>query len=303
MIIQAEKNFLSQKTAQDLRRYFLNVFENPRRSHPKRFMWDHWFIENQYKMHRTPAQDFFSQPLYKKLCNELVKYGQDILGCHTISKPWLSYYTEGDSQSLHTDSPHGPWAYVYSLTDWIHREFKGGETQILKPEVLNYWPNYSRRRGREMHDLFLNIEPHFNQLLIFDPRLPHGVRRISGVEDPCKSRLVVHGWYVHPEPYVVGSLGRANLEELMSKINLELAPVLQKILKGQDARGTIVFRVKILSSGRVSHVKTLTNTLIDSEGSHAVGILMAKYLSQKLKNIMLLKSRGTTELTLPLIFD
>ena len=37
--------------------------------------------------------------------------------------------------------PHGPWAFVYSLTP-NKKEFRGGETLILKPNTLNYWSNF-----------------------------------------------------------------------------------------------------------------------------------------------------------------
>lgn len=42
-------------------------------------------------------------------------------------------------QELHADNPHGPWAFVLSLTQWEGRPFSGGETLILQPHVLDYW--------------------------------------------------------------------------------------------------------------------------------------------------------------------
>jgi hypothetical protein len=30
-------------------------------------------------------------------------------------------------------------AFTLSLTDWANRKFKGGETMMLQPHVLNYW--------------------------------------------------------------------------------------------------------------------------------------------------------------------
>ena len=44
---------------------------------------------------------------------------------------------------MHTDNPHGPFAFVLSLTEWEGRSFSGGETAILQPWVLDYWANYS----------------------------------------------------------------------------------------------------------------------------------------------------------------
>jgi hypothetical protein len=34
---------------------------------------------------------------------------------------------------------HGPFAYVFSLTNWEARKFTGGETFIMNAPVLDYW--------------------------------------------------------------------------------------------------------------------------------------------------------------------
>jgi hypothetical protein len=34
---------------------------------------------------------------------------------------------------------HGPFAYVFSLTNWDARKFTGGETFIMNAPVLDYW--------------------------------------------------------------------------------------------------------------------------------------------------------------------
>lgn len=49
------------------------------------------------------------------------------------------------------------------------------------------------RKGMEMPQLVTLVEPLFNQLTVFDPRFPHGVRPVHGTRDPMKSRLVLHG--------------------------------------------------------------------------------------------------------------
>ena len=41
-----------------------------------------------------------------------------------------------------TTLPRGPWAFVLSLTRWEARKFTGGETFIVKPEVLDYWRSF-----------------------------------------------------------------------------------------------------------------------------------------------------------------
>ena len=51
------------------------------------------------------------------------------------------------------------------------------------------------------------VEPAFNRLVLFDPRLPHGVREVQGTRDPRKGRLVVTGWFTEPTPFFTGALG------------------------------------------------------------------------------------------------
>ncbi len=55
-------------------------------------------------------------------------------------------------QELHTDAPHGPWAFVLSLTP-EPRAFAGGETLLMRPRVLNYWPGFDPSAGLEMGSL------------------------------------------------------------------------------------------------------------------------------------------------------
>ena len=77
--------------------------------------------------------------------------------------------------------PQGPFAYVLSLTPWEERTWRGGETTLLRPDVLDYWRGFDSSRGLEVGDLLMEVEPEFNRLLCFDARVPHGVRRVDGV--------------------------------------------------------------------------------------------------------------------------
>ena len=76
---------------------------------------------------------------FDALTDALTQYGQETLGCRTISPPWLSFYIDGCEQQVHADVPQGPLAYVLSLTRWDERSFTGGETTIMQPHVLDYW--------------------------------------------------------------------------------------------------------------------------------------------------------------------
>ena len=47
----------------------------------------------------------------------------------------------------------------------------------MQPHVLDYWRAFDSRTGTELPQLTTMVEPHFNQLTLFDGRIPHGVRQ------------------------------------------------------------------------------------------------------------------------------
>lgn len=57
------------------------------------------------------------------------------------------------AQELHADSPHGPWAFVLSLTQWEGRSFSGGETMIFQPHMLDFWSSFDPAKGFELKDM------------------------------------------------------------------------------------------------------------------------------------------------------
>ena len=129
-MIQKIKNFSS--IAPTLRKYFEAVYADPRRSPSTRFCWDPWYVEGQYSHLRTPAWTFFPKKEYLKLHTQIVEWGRKNLGCWDISPPWLSLYLDGHFQNAHADRPHGPLAFVLSLS--FAKNFQGGSTFVLKKE-------------------------------------------------------------------------------------------------------------------------------------------------------------------------
>lgn len=61
----------------------------------------------------------------------------------------------------------------------------GGETQIMQPHLLgNFWQSFQPSKGLELTDIMQLVPSPFGQLTLFDPRMPHGVRPVSGTRDP-----------------------------------------------------------------------------------------------------------------------
>ncbi len=303
--ILIEPHFFSD--AKKLRQHFDSRFQNPRDTKSERFVWDYWHIEDQYTLIRTPARYFFPKPLFQKLESALLDYGANVLGCHGISDPWISYYIDGCGQNLHADNPHGPWAFVFSLTNWDRRQFTGGETQVARPQLLDYWTRFSSEVGTEYRDLIEEIPAKFNQLLVFDPRIPHGVKRVAGVRDPREARIAIHGWFTEPRPFVKGALSKNT--SLLKKTEKELNDALEWIGEPLSElgrlHGTVSVRYQISPSGSVVKSTLLTNTLLDLEYAGVRSPRVRDALSlvmSGMKTIRFPKARGASEIIVPFLF-
>ena len=289
--------------ALSLRSHFDTRFEDPRQTNSNRFVWDYWYVPDQYCLHRTPAYHFFPRAQYASFHKALVQWGRENLGCYDVSPPWLSYYIDGSEQHLHSDVPHGPWAFVFSLTSWNTRQFEGGETLLLKPETLSYWEHVSEQSNRERSSFVERVPANFNRLTVFDPRFPHGVTRVSGVRDPRHGRIVIHGWFTKPEAYVVGELSR---KQATPGLNEGIARLQDLIPTQQHWQGTCILRMKVSPSGKVTALSAPTNSVIIDRCAILNSKLArqsAQALQSAFKGIQFPKSKAATLVTLPLLFE
>ena len=301
--ILVEQNFSS--SAKELRRVFDSRFADPRNTQAERFVWDYWHVPDQYTAIRTPAYNYFDQKLYLKFHKELVLWGRRTLGCWDISPPWMSCYVEGCKQELHSDVPHGPWAFVFSLTPPKNNRsapsFSGGETLILKPEVLNYWQNFSLAKDREQMSFVDKIQSIFNQLTVFDPRYPHGVTEVRGTHDPSKGRLVIHGWFTEPKTYLEGPL-KTKYRGVEKALNQGFEQVVDLMNANPHLQGTMSLQLKVTESGKVQTSRFATCNLLDERGLRplpVVGQLTSIY--KKLQFPTVKAGSGATLVTIPLI--
>ncbi|MBX2987817.1 MAG: hypothetical protein KF802_07955 [Bdellovibrionaceae bacterium] len=284
--------------AAEMREVFESRFRDPRAGASDRFVWDFWFVPDQYRLVRTPAYHYFPARMYQAFHSSLVQWGRENLGCHDISPPWLSYYVDGCRQELHADVPHGPWAFVYSLTP-KKIKFHGGETLILKPEVLNYWPGFSDAGDREHSSFVDRVKSPFNRLTVFDPRFPHGVTEVRGVEDPLEARLVVHGWFVEPRPYVVGPLSTRQVGQAME----EALGALGLLLPEWGAmHGTVSFRLEISPGGEVREFRWLTDTLMGLEDSARQRRQALAGMKKLFQSVKFPRAKSASRVTVPLLF-
>lgn len=286
--------------ARQLRKEFETILKDPHS--PDRFQWDWWHLPGRYTHLRTPADRFFSENSTERLVEGLRSYGREHLGCQDISPLWLSCYVEGCEQRLHADRPHGPWAFVLSLSP-SNRKFQGGETMMVRPEILSLW-NQGIPKGHafEEAEIVERIPSVHGRLLVFDPRRPHGVSRLSGTLDPLEGRLVVHGWFTQPQPFVTGGLSPAEAEKSLQAFDDVLA---RTFSTGFESTGTAAFRIAIAPDGHVNKITKLESSLIASlpeterrESRALISTVRKHFLNWKFP-----KSKRASTLTLPLSFE
>jgi hypothetical protein len=285
--------------AEALRGTFDERFAEPRSTRADRFVWDWWHVPGQYTALRTPAWTYFPRRVYESFHRRLVAWGRETLGCHDISPPWLSLYVDGCRQELHGDLPHGPFAFVYSLTRWRGRVFSGGETLMVRDEVLNFWQDFRSVRGVEEPDLLRAIEPRFDRLTVFDPRIPHGVRQVTGTRDPREGRLVIHGWFVQPRPFVRGPV---RVQALSARID-ELGAQLGNLLGELPIAGVLALAFTIDRRGSVRDLRVLSDTTRvpkaqDRDRGRVIRAMRAAIAAWKLG-----PQRAPSQVTLPIVFE
>jgi hypothetical protein len=285
--------------ARALRETFDERFAEPRSTRADRFVWDWWHVPGQYTALRTPAWTYFPRRIYESFHRRLVAWGRETLGCHDISPPWLSLYIDGCRQELHGDLPHGPFAFVYSLTNWTKRSFAGGETVLLRDEVLDFWQDFRSVRAVEEHELMRAIEPRFDRLTVFDPRIPHGVRTVTGTRDPREGRLVIHGWFVQPRPFIRGPLRVRALGTSIAALGEQLGSWLGEL----PIAGVVSLAFTVDRRGSVRDLRLLSDTTRVPATHERERARVVRKLKQHVATWRFGQQRAPSQVTLPIVFE
>jgi len=289
--------------ADKLRNFFESQFADSSSLGSKRFVWDYWHVENQYNLIRTPAYHYFPDSMYMDWHKKIVYWGRKNLGCWDIVPPWLSYYVHGCFQNIHADVPHGPWAFVFSLTKHFKKKFDGGETFLLKYSTLNYWHELQNQKNHEEKELLTKISPNWNQLLVFDPRIPHGVTPVHGTQNPFYGRLVLHSWFTQPKTYIEGYLPAKKTEDRLNDCILKIEKLCSQSIEMQGSSSLLL---KVSPDGHVTSAKFLSCQFQPKEQSNTAFKSVRQFQNNVLKTYLetkFSKSKGSSEITIPLILS
>ncbi len=172
---------------------------DPRRDpfDPARFRWEPWF-EGGFSQLRAPARAVFGEATLAAFEARLLAHASRFAGeAASLGGPlWVSILVDGHHQSHHRDSPNGALALSYGVLPTGPLRFRGGETELARPELLDYWRSGAAAAERAGEPLFDVVAPKRDRLVLFDSRIPHAVRRVEGTTDPRAGRAALQGWIV-----------------------------------------------------------------------------------------------------------
>ena len=131
---------------------------------------------------------------------------------------------------------------------------------LVRDEMLDFWDQFTSVRSIEQGEILRFIEPRFNRLIVFDPRIPHGVREVRGTTEPRAGRLVMHGWFVSPRPFIDGPLQNARGAVAVAAHIDALSPVVAQTLGSLPLAGLISYQLSVAPSGEIARVTVLSET-------------------------------------------
>lgn len=176
--------FLPAQLAETMRNDIVSFFDSPYEQNETHQVWNYWHVPGMYTYFRTDAHKVINSHALATLNHRL-----SLLGLGDPTTPFLSMYLPGCRQGIHNDTENGKHAFVYSLTS-DDRQTWGGCTLVFKPDAMTL----GVRAGAGV-DFYDEIEPKFNQLVVFDDRIPHAVSILEGSHNPIDARFVLHGHF------------------------------------------------------------------------------------------------------------
>jgi hypothetical protein len=245
--------------AEALRAAFEEHFARPEQHRSEtHHVWNYWYVPEQYTYLRTTPERLFPAELIRRFSSHLERFARETYGFTKVYHPYVSLYVAGCRQGLHNDAKNGRLGYVYSITRWDERNFQGGETVIMSErEYFNSERMLEAQAGTSLHALVPGV---FNQMLVFDDRLPHAVQRIEGTMEPTRGRVVLHGHFVEGPPHVEGHLAPAQVDQTLQQIRDDLAAVIGEA--GRGLAGAVNLRLNIGPDGAVQSVTKLFDRLM-----------------------------------------
>jgi hypothetical protein len=126
------------------------------------------------------------------------------------------------------------------------------------------------------------------------------VSEVEGVIDPMDARLVIHGWFVQPRPYVIGGLSVTQVEKVLSR---QLSESENYFKEMGLVHGTVSLRLFVNASGKITSSKVLTNNVQGLQDPFGQKEFFNSWLKIFVKDLAFPKAKKPSAITLPLIFE
>ncbi|MBI2770351.1 MAG: hypothetical protein HYX47_12065 [Burkholderiales bacterium] len=287
--------------ALSLRAAFESHFAQPESHGSDHQVWNYWHVPDSYTYLKTLPEKVLSRPLANAFVANVAAYARRMLGMDVVTWPYLSLYVEGCGQTLHNDSRNGAFGFVYSLTRWDDRRFKGGETLLFREQ--DYWASGRFRDAGAGTSFYECIPSRFNQLLVFDDRLIHGVSEVRGVADPREGRIVLHGHLRVSGPFADGPLADEMPMLLQGDLGRALgsAQLAAQSVAGQF-HGFATCAVDVQEDGTVAAVQPLVQRVLGRTGPMAHVELLVD-LHDALRRMRFPSREAPSRISLPVIFE
>jgi hypothetical protein len=285
--------------AEEMRRAFDEHFLEPHTHGDRHQVWNYWHVPGIYTYLRTSPERILPQGLVDRFRDALNGWAMHTLGLASQQIPWFSLYVNGCGQGIHNDSRNGQMGFVYSLTDWERRKFIGGETLLFRTE--NYWETDRVRQEGAGESFYESIPARFNQLLVFDDRVIHGVQPLSGTMEPLEGRVVMHGHLSPQADYVTGGLTDEQVETPLSRARDEVSAVSKK--NARRMHGFLTLRLEVKADGKVSAVKTLVDRILSTTPDKSRVEPFKEKVKQLLKTARFPKAARRSEITTAVLLE
>jgi hypothetical protein len=177
---------------------------------------------------------------------------------------------------------------------------------LLQEDILSFWEQeeLGTQAGLEEREVLELIEPYQNRLVVFDPRIPHGVRRVEGALDPLAGRMVVHGWFVNPRPFIEGTLSERELSLAIERVLHAIDGVMQSTRwQGIRVRGMASLSFGVGARGEVRALKWLAQSLRVPSVANGLPEVLLKVVASELKKHKFSSAAKGSRVTLPLVFE
>ena len=283
--------------ADELRSAFESHFSNPHTHGAAQQVWNYWYVPGLYTYLKTDPTKIIPRQLIDRFRLALNQWAISQFGLSTQLNPWLSLYVDGCGQGLHNDAAAGQMGFVYSITRWDERNFLGGETILFHP--TNYWQTERIKSSGAGSSFYELVPSKFNQLLIFDDRVIHGVQQLQGTMDPLCGRVVLHGHLKADSISMGGSLTPEVAMPAIQQAMERLGAIARESLPWVN--GFMTVRLMIAANGQVKEVRPLCDRFLALTAETQRIDELRQSIQSILSAVTFPASQGESQLTMPIV--